>query len=374
MRSFTVKASTEYEVLMGSGLLSEAGSLIKKVLPKAETLAVITDDKVGALYGGEDQALMKSLSDAGYTLRKYTFPNGEASKKMDTVCGMLEFLASGENALTRSDAIVALGGGVTGDMAGLAAALYMRGINFVQIPTSLLAAVDSSVGGKTGVDLTAGKNLAGAFWQPSLVIYDTDTADTLEKDQIMDGLAEAVKSGIIADPSLFTYIRDNSEKLKEYMDDTGIRGEDFHRLIETVAFRSADVKRIIVEKDEKESGERQLLNLGHTFGHAIEKLSGYGTSHGLAVAKGTALIAEASAAAGMIPAASAEEIISALAGLGYDLSCPYRAEDLAEAALSDKKRRGSEITLVIPEKVGRCSLRRIQTAGLKDLIRSALEA
>ena len=206
------------------------------------------------------------------------------------------------------------------------------------------------------------------------MIYDTDTADTLEKDQIMDGLAEAVKSGIIADPSLFTYIRDNSEKLKEYMDDTGIRGEDFHRLIETVAFRSADVKRIIVEKDEKESGERQLLNLGHTFGHAIEKLSGYGTSHGLAVAKGTALIAEASAAAGMIPAASAEEIISALAGLGYDLSCPYRAEDLAEAALSDKKRRGSEITLVIPEKVGRCSLRRIQTAGLKDLIRSALEA
>lgn len=359
---------------MGSGLLADAGPLIKKVLPQAETLAVITDDMVDGLYGGEDQPLMKSLSKAGFVLRKYAFPHGESSKRMETVCGMLEFLASGEKALTRKDAVVAFGGGVTGDMAGLTAALYMRGIPFVQIPTSLLAAVDSSVGGKTGVDLPAGKNLAGAFWQPSLVIYDTDTAATLEKPQLMDGLAEAVKSGVIKDPELFTYIRDNSEKLKEYMDDAGKRDAEFSRLIENIAFRSASMKRTIVERDEKEAGERQLLNLGHTFGHAIEKLSGYGTSHGLAVAKGTALIAKASAASGLIPDASAKEIISALSALGYDLSCPYTAEDLAKAALSDKKRRGSVITLVIPESVGSCSLRQIENTELAGLIKAGLDA
>ena len=371
MRSFKVKTSTEYEVFMGSGLLPEAGLLIKKVLPETEILAVITDDTVGALYGGHDQPFMKGLEAAGFATRRYVFPHGEASKNMSSICGMLDFLASDETALTRKDAVVALGGGVTGDTAGLAAALYMRGIPFVQIPTTLLAAVDSSVGGKTGVDLSAGKNLAGAFWQPSLVIYDTDTAGTLEKEQMLEGLAEAVKSGIIADPELFEYIKENSGKLKAYMNETE-KDDEFYSVIEEIAFRSATVKRNIVEGDERESGQRKLLNLGHTFGHAMEKLSDYEISHGMAVAKGLALIAKASAAADFTSADTAEEITVALTGLGYDLSCPYSAEELAQAAFSDKKRRGNAITLVIPKKIGICSLKNMNTADLAAFAQAGL--
>ena len=372
MRSFKVNTSTEYKVFMGSGLLPEAGCLIKKVLPEAETLAVITDDIVGALYGEQDQPFVKGLEAAGFRTCRYIFPHGEASKNMSSICGMLDFLASEETALTRKDAVVALGGGVTGDTAGLAAALYMRGIPFVQIPTTLLAAVDSSVGGKTGVDLSAGKNLAGAFWQPSLVVYDTNTADTLEKEQFLEGLAEAVKSGVIADSELFEYIRENTGKLKGYMN--GAEKDDvFHSVIEEIAFRSATVKRNIVESDERESGQRKLLNLGHTFGHAMEKLSNYGISHGMAIAKGLALMAKASAAADFTSVSTAEEITGLLTGLGYDLSCPYSAEDLARAAFSDKKRRGNAITLVIPKKIGICSLKNMNTADLTAFAQAGLD-
>lgn len=371
MRSFTVKASTEYDVIMGSGLLSDAGRLIRRALPDAEALVVITDDTVAALYGKEDQPLMRGLKEAGFRVSEYVFPHGERSKTLNTVEGMLEYMAS-DAGLTRKDAAVALGGGVCGDMAGLAAALYMRGIRFVQLPTSLLAAVDSSVGGKTAVDLSAGKNLAGAFWQPSLVLYDTDTAMTLERTQLMEGLAEAVKSGIIADPSLFSYIRDRADDLKGYLSGTKEKDPSFTEMSETIAFMSASVKRDIVQRDEKESGERKLLNLGHTLGHAAEKLSGFELSHGLAVAKGTALITKAACSAGLCEKEAAVAIISLLTALGFDLSCPWSAEELAEAALSDKKRRGSNITLVIPAEIGKCFLEEVHISQLTDFIENGL--
>ena len=371
MRSFTVKASTEYDVIMGSGLLSDAGRLIRRALPDAEALVVITDDTVAALYGKEDQPLMRGLKEAGFRVSEYVFPHGERSKTLNTVEGMLEYMAS-DAGLTRKDAAVALGGGVCGDMAGLAAALYMRGIRFVQLPTSLLAAVDSSVGGKTAVDLSAGKNLAGAFWQPSLVLYDTDTAMTLERTQLMEGLAEAVKSGIIADPSLFSYIRDRADDLKGYLSGTKEKDPSFTEMSETIAFMFASVKRDIVQRDEKESGERKLLNLGHTLGHAAEKLSGFELSHGLAVAKGTALITKAACSAGLCEKETADAIISLLTALGFDLSCPWSAEELAEAALSDKKRRGSNITLVIPAEIGKCFLEEVHISQLTDFIENGL--
>ena len=350
MEKIKVKASTEYEVLIGSGLTDICGSLAAEVIKPCRA-ALITDDTVNGLYADK---VIKSFEQSGYECIKFVFPHGESSKSLGNFEKILEFLA--ENKFTRSDIVIALGGGVTGDLAGFCAASYLRGIRFVQIPTTFLAAVDSSVGGKTAVNLNAGKNLAGAFHQPSLVVCDTDTFNTLPEEFFADGVAETVKYGVITDKILF-------EKMKG----------DFRSDIEKIVARCVEIKAQIVENDEFDTGERMLLNLGHTIGHAIEKCSGFEITHGHAVAIGMAIAAFSAEKNGIAKPGTAAEIRDTLIKCRLPVMCGFTAQELAESALSDKKRKGSEITLVLPEKIGKCCLEKVNVSSLMKFISEGIE-
>ncbi|MEZ4626930.1 MAG: 3-dehydroquinate synthase [Eubacteriales bacterium] len=292
----------------------------------------------------------------GFDACSYVFPAGEAHKRLDTLSGMLEFFA--DQHLTRKDFVVALGGGVTGDMAGFAAGCYLRGVRFAQIPTTLLAAVDSSVGGKTAVDLAAGKNLAGLFHQPSMVICDTDTFATLSPDEFANGAAEAIKAGILDDESLFSLFESGD-----------VRANIQEIVAQCVAFKAK-----IVEEDETETGIRKTLNLGHTAGHAIERCSDFTIPHGHAVGAGLAIIARASERLGWATAPIARRIEAALTRNGLPTTTEFTPEALAEAALSDKKRAGGTITIVVPRNIGDCALIDIPVEQLTDVFRAGLEA
>lgn len=348
-----VTTSRPYEVRIERGALDRAGELIAPVLGKCR-LGVLTDDTVDALYG---ERLVAALKKAGYDAVKFTIPHGEASKNPENLFAFLSFLV--ENHLTRTDALVALGGGVVGDMCGLAAALFLRGVKFVQIPTTLLAAVDSSVGGKTAVDIPAGKNLVGAFWQPSLVICDPDTLKTLPEDTFRDGCAEVIKYGVILDRPFFDKLKDPINKAEN---------ADGQKLDEAIA-RCVEIKRDVVNEDEFDRGLRGLLNFGHTLGHGIEKESNFTISHGAAVAKGMALAVKLALHMGLCEKACADELIALLDSYGFDLTCPYSAEQLYEASLSDKKRAGDNISLVLPEKIGKCVLHKMPCTDLLPLLK-----
>ncbi|MCL2213162.1 MAG: 3-dehydroquinate synthase [Oscillospiraceae bacterium] len=300
------------------------------------SIALITDTNVNRIHG---DTITASLVAAGFRVVKYVTRPGEGSKSMTNLARLLNFLA--EEQVTRTDTILAFGGGVVGDLAGFAAASYLRGVRFVQFATSLLAAVDSSVGGKTGVNLAAGKNLAGAFWQPEMVLCDTDVLLTQRGRRFMDGVAEVIKHAIIADPALFARL--------------GEKGYIRSNLAEVVA-RNVEIKASVVSRDELERGERALLNLGHTVGHAIERLSAYKITHGYAVAMGMAVEARAAARMGVCSVEVAGKIEGILAAHGFDLACPYDAESLAAAMLSDKKRSADTITFALPQEVGKCVL------------------
>ena len=351
MRTVRVSASRCYEIHIGPGLLAQAGEKIAPFCPGG-TCAVVTDDIVDGLYA---EVLEKSLRDAGLRSVKFVFPNGESGKNAENYISLLNFLA--ENRLTRADCVIALGGGVPGDLAGFAAATYLRGVAFVQIPTTLLAAVDSSVGGKTGIDLAAGKNLAGAFCQPSLVLCDTLTLATLPDVQFRAGCAEVIKYAMLFDAELF--------------DDLMVSGLAFHR--ESVIARCVIFKRDIVADDEFDRGCRQLLNLGHTVGHAVEKLSSYAVCHGLAVSVGMSVIARAAAARGLCSADCARSLDDILIRFGLPIACPYSAGELAQVMRSDKKRRGDSVTLVIPEEVGSCALVELPVAELEAFVEAGLQ-
>ena len=335
MERVRVTASRSYDVLIGPGLMEKAGELTAAVHAPCRA-AVITDDTVAGLFG---DTVTESLRAAGFAPCLWAFPHGEKHKNMDTLSKALDFL--GESRVSRGDLVVALGGGVPGDLAGFAAAVYCRGTAFVQIPTTLLAAVDSSVGGKTAVDLPSGKNMAGAFHQPEIVICDTDVLSDLPKELLRDGAAEIIKYGVLTDESLFSDMASGAWKQK---------------MEETVAACVA-IKRDYVAEDERDTGARQFLNLGHTFGHAVEKVSGFSLTHGQCVAIGMVMAAKA---AGM----DASAIECACHACGLPTESPYPAERLAQAALNDKKRRGGRITLVLPEAIGRC---RLETVDVEEL-------
>ncbi len=351
MRKVIVKASTEYAILLGRGILGTLGEEVKKRIVPCKA-AIITDTNVEKLYAGEVQ---ESLHKAGFTTCCFAYPAGEQSKHIGTLSDMLEFLA--EEEVTRQDIIIALGGGVAGDMAGFAAAVYQRGIRFVQVPTTFLAAVDSSVGGKTAIDLKAGKNMAGAFYQPHLVLCDVDTLDTLPEEVFADGIAETLKYGVIGDADLF-------EKTAS---------GDFQTDLEEVIETCVKMKRDIVMEDEFDTGQRQLLNLGHTLGHAIEKKSSFTISHGHAVAIGMHLIARVAEETGMAEAGLAEKIKLALEKNHLPVSIDYEAEDIVEGVLKDKKRRGGEISFVFPTKIGHCEIVKIPVEEVTELVRKALK-
>ena len=351
MRTVRVKASTQYDVLIGKGLLDETGERLRAVASPKKT-ALITDDIVDGLYSDRVE---RSLELSGFQVIKYVFKNGEASKNPDVLFDILEFLA--ENQVTRSDMVVALGGGVTGDMAGFAAAVYLRGIDFIQIPTTFLAAIDSSVGGKTGVDLKAGKNLAGAFLQPRLVICDYETMDSLPEEFFADGVAEGIKYGVLASETLFDKF--SAKKTKEEL--------------EEIIYECVSIKRDVVFEDEHDTGKRQLLNLGHTFGHAIEKLSSFGITHGHGVAAGMAIAARVAEKLGLCGGDTVKDIEDCLETNGLPTGTEFSAEDIARCTMSDKKRRGDMITLILPERIGKCRLYPINKDDTAELIKGCLK-
>ena len=300
-------------------------------------------------------AVTDSLCAAGYGVCSYIFPAGEAHKGFETLSGILEFLA--EQRLTRTDCIVALGGGVTGDMAGFAAGCFLRGIKCVQMPTTLLSAVDSSVGGKTAIDLKAGKNLAGVFLQPTAVLCDTDCLTSLPPAVFADGAAEAIKTGVLCDESLFSLFENGT-----------LTADPAEVIARCVAYKAG-----VVERDEKEQGERRLLNLGHTIGHAIEKCSDYSIPHGHAVAAGLAIMARAAEKLNWTDEPVAARIAACLFKNDLPVSAGFSAEALAHAASADKKRAGNDITLVIPRKIGLCELKKVPLSELLPVIQAGLE-
>jgi len=350
MEKVSVKTpGRSYDIIIGRGILDEAGNLSLKSISSGKAL-IITDSTVDGLYSGK---LADSLQASGFSVEKYVIPAGESSKNTENLLDIVNFLA--ENNFTRSDTVFALGGGVVGDIAGFAASVYLRGINFVQIPTTLLAAVDSSVGGKTAVNLPSGKNLMGAFYQPNMVICDYSVFDTLSEEIFRDGCAEVIKYAMIFDSDFL-------ERLKLPIKNN----------IEEVIKRCVSIKSHIVEMDEKDNAERQLLNFGHTFGHAIEKCSGYSISHGKAVAIGMAMITRASVKKEFCT----PECLSALMELlnAFELPCSteFSVDELYKVLLSDKKRKGDKINLVVPEKAGRCVLKKFPVADVRELLEAGM--
>lgn len=350
MNTVTVNTSKAYQVKIGDRLLPRLGEETAAVCPKGIAV-IVSDSNVWPLYG---QIAAESLKSAGFSVLSYVFPAGEQHKNAATYLELLTFLA--ENKVTRSDCLIALGGGVVGDLTGFAAATYLRGIAYIQVPTTLLAAVDSSVGGKTAIDLPVGKNLVGAFCQPKLVLCDVDILNTLPEEIFRDGCAEVIKYGVLYDPELF-----------EELSKTGM---DFPR--EKVITRCVSLKRDVVCEDEFDTGSRMKLNLGHTFGHGIEKASSYEISHGYAVATGIAIAARSGAALGICSQETARRIEEILTNFGFSLHTQYSAELLLDAALSDKKRSGSSVQLIVPEKIGHCLIRSIPVEELKSFLEAGL--
>ncbi len=352
MSVMRVEAATKsYDVRIGGGLLAGCGKAIKEAVGGSAAL-VVTDENVGALYG---QIVRASLVSAGYRIESVTIAPGEASKTPETLFALWNAMC--EAGLSRSDVCVALGGGVVGDLGGFAAATYLRGISCVQLPTSLLAQIDSSIGGKTAVDLPSGKNLAGAFYQPSLVLCDTGALSSLSDAWFFDGCAEAVKCGLIADSSLFERMeRDPSRAALQ-------------RNIEEIVRACLLVKRDAVQRDERDTGARMTLNFGHTFGHAIESAGAYALPHGHAVAAGMALMARFGQQCGWTPAGVSERIEALLEAM--DL--PTRAGGLSAQALvsalaRDKKAAGGAVRTVQLAGVGSCFLRDIPIPQLADFL------
>lgn len=348
MKTVRVETGRPYDILIERGLIKKCGSIIKTIT-SAVRIAVITDSNVSPIYS---ETVKNSLKEAGFAVTVFAFEAGEQSKNIETICHMYDCLA--DNNFTRHDMIVALGGGVTGDMAGFAAATFLRGIEFVQIPTSLLAQVDSSVGGKTGFDIKQGKNLVGAFWQPSLVIIDPDTIDTLPKHFISDGMAEVIKYGCIKDKEFFNFLK-NEDALED---------------IDEVIYKCVKIKRDVVSADEHEKGERMLLNFGHTLGHALEKLGDFKTlSHGEAVAIGMVMMTAASEKAGLTKGGTCKKIAKVCRKYGLPIENPAKSQDIALAALTDKKSSGNSINLVLISELGKSFVKKIPHEELAEFIK-----
>lgn len=357
MREIEISLSSgTYKIKIEAGSLDMAGERIRAI-SKAERAIVISDEMVWGLYGSRMEA---ALIKAGFSMDHILVAPGESSKTIESlgrVCGKLADLH-----VLRDHLIVAFGGGVIGDLAGFAAAVYMRGLSYVQIPTTLLAQVDSSVGGKTAIDLPQGKNLVGAFHQPLLVITDPSLLNTLDQKQLAEGMAEIIKYGAISDQGLF-------EKLEEY---GGIEGALPH--MEDLIYRCCDTKGIIVEQDERDSGERQKLNFGHSFGHAIEKIGNYRVhSHGEAVALGMVMAAKTGEALGLTPKGTAERLrrIAEVYELPTEMKADYK--ELVRHMSTDKKNDQGGHKLILLEAIGKSLIHTLAEEELSSILEDILE-
>jgi len=335
--------SGSYQVRIDGGCLDTVGEETRKALPRVGRVLVVSDTNVWPLYGAR---VLESLRGAGIPAEESIMPAGEESKRLETVEGFCT--AALEAGLDRSSAIVALGGGVVGDIAGLVAALYMRGVPHVQLPTTLLAMVDSSVGGKTGVDLAGGKNLVGAFHQPSLVLADPEVLATLSQRETAAGAAEIVKAGVLGDAGLFDLVEAHSDEVLA-------RGGG--NLLEAIRL-AVDLKREVVEEDEREAGRRALLNLGHTFAHALETYLEYRELlHGEAVSVGMVVAARLGTRVAGLGSADAGRIEKVLRSLGLPVELgEANREKLLELMRRDKKTRGGRLRLILPVEIGRAEV------------------
>ena len=347
MRSIHIRASREYDVLVERGLLDRAGEFLSKVSAPG-IAAVVSDETVFSLYG---ERTVRALEKAGCRVHAFTFPAGEESKNLSTYADVLHFL--GEHRFSRSDVVVALGGGVVGDLAGFAAATYQRGMGFAQIPTTLLAAVDSSVGGKTAVDLPTGKNQAGSFYQPCLVLCDPDTLSSLPEEQYRCGCAEIIKYAMLGNEAFF-----------EELDSVPVR-EQYEHVIELCV----QMKRDIVGADEYDLGRRRTLNLGHTFGHAVEQCSDFSLLHGEAVAIGMATVTRAAVKRRICGEETLRRLLNILHRYGLPTETGYALDQLYEAEQVDKKISGGKMHLIVPERIGEVRVETIPVEALRDWMR-----
>ncbi|MBR6700875.1 MAG: 3-dehydroquinate synthase [Firmicutes bacterium] len=351
MKKFEINVSQKYNYYIERGSLDVLGSMLKDSFGICNII-VVTDDMVDSIYGNR---VAVSLTNAGFKTISYVFERGEQSKNFFVLNDLLEFMA--ENYITKKDILVSLGGGVVSDVSGFAASVYSRGIRYVQVPTTFLSAIDASVGGKTAVNIKAGKNLIGSIYQPSMVVCDPDTFDTLEPDVYAQGTAEALKLGIIGDKRMFARLSKAT----------------FHKNIEDLIESCVKIKADIVAEDEFDVGGRQLLNLGHTFAHSIEKNSNYKISHGSAVAMGLAMAAKAAAVRGICKPDVYEKINEALIRNGLNTKCRISPEKIAEGMLNDKKRRGDILNMVFPKKLGKCDIVPIPVNEVIDVVKDAME-
>ena len=324
----------------------------KSDFPKARKAALVTDSNVDRLYG---DTIVRQIEDTGLQVERIVFPAGEKSKTLETYVELVRGFAALE--LTRADVAIALGGGVVGDLTGFAAATYMRGIDFIQVPTTLLAMVDSSIGGKTGVDIPEGKNLVGAFHLPKKVVREVKFLETLPEAELKNGLAEMIKTAVLFDREMFRKLESLGSTVLE--DTVGVsRMLKSLESLKTLIDRTASWKQKIVDEDFKEGGKRKLLNLGHTFGHAIEKVSDFAIPHGAAVAIGMRIVGK-----------DVPEIGGILDAYGYPKYEGFDDAKILEASRGDKKRSGDMITLVVPRKIGECELVETPMTELESWLR-----
>lgn len=345
MKTISVKASSSYDIYIERGLLKNCGKIISETV-RTRKAAVITDDIVDKLYFS---TLEQTLKDNGFSVVKFVFKNGEASKSTETLNNIYTFLC--ENAITRTDCIIALGGGVVGDISGYAAATFLRGLDYIQIPTTLLAQIDSSVGGKTAIDLSCGKNLVGAFKQPACVICDSDVLSTLSQEIMSDGMAEAIKYGMIRDEELFNLIAEHNIN-------------NINEVIDEVIYKCIAIKRDVVEADEFDTGERMILNFGHTLGHAVESYYNYETyTHGSAVAIGMYMITKKSCD---------DSILSKLGDCitSYKLPCGCDADnaELVKLCGNDKKRESSSLNFIVCPVIGKAEIKKVSVTEFEEFI------
>lgn len=350
MEKLTVKVDKSYDILIGQDILGSIGHRAKDLNGLGKVL-VVSDDIVHSLYG---DVVYNSLKEAGYNVFEFTFNHGEKSKNLNTFSQIINFLA--EQGFVRTDLIIALGGGVVGDISGFVAASYMRGIDYIQVPTTLLSMIDSSVGGKTAVDLEAGKNLVGAFYQPRLVLIDTNTLLTLPCIEYKNGMGEGIKYAVLEGGELKDLVLD------------GVKLSDTQSITRFV-YLCVDSKRKIVEEDEKESNIRRLLNLGHTFAHAIEKLSLYEIPHGLCVAAGLDIIARISNAHSKLSDIDYMTILNILEKYELNNMNPYTIDQMIDIIKLDKKVESDNINFVMPYAFGDCRIEKVQLSKIKEFVK-----
>ncbi len=340
----TVNTSVSYDILIEAGASAQLPDLLCGIT-QVNCAVIVSDDNVFTLYG---QQTVQTLESAGFKVFSYIIGAGEEQKNLTTLSNLLAFLT--ENAINKGDILIALGGGVVSDLTGFAASCYLRGIKYATVTTTLLAAVDASVGGKTAVDHAGQKNNVGAFYPPHLVVCDTEQLKTLPKQELQNGLVEAIKSGLLHDHTLF-------EELCRPLDSDKL---------EQIIYKSLCVKRYFVEQDEKDNGARQLLNLGHTLGHAIEAESGYKVAHGAAVAAGLVAIVKAAEKRELTVPGLTADIIKSFEVHGIEYQLPYSFNQLVPHISKDKKTRGKQITLALIKDVADPFLYKIDVAEVGD--------